>query len=96
MQINDELIDHLAKLSKLNFSEGEKEKMKHDFQQMLDFVDKLQEVNTDDVEPLIHMTKTVNQFRPDQPAQPFTQEEVVKNAPDHDGEHFKVPKVVKK
>ena len=96
MQINDELINHLAKLSKLNYPESEKEKLKADFQQMLNFVDKLQEVDTTDVEPLIHMTQEVNHMRKDQAKSPFSQDETLKNAPKQNGKYFQVPKVVKK
>ena len=96
MPINDELIDHLARLSKLTYPESEKEKLKEDFQQMLNFVDKLQEVDTTDIEPLIHMTQEVNHLRIDHAKPPFTQEETLKNAPKQNGSYFQVPKVVKK
>ena len=96
MEITDELIDHLARLSKLHYSDSEKEKIKADFKQMLDFVDKLQEVDTDEVKPLMHMTQEVNHLREDNPVTPMNQEEVLRNAPSQNGSYFRVPKVVKK
>lgn len=96
MQITDELLDHLARLSKLSFQEDEKQAVKGEIQRMLEFVDKLQELDTSGVEPLIHMTEEVNQVRDDKPVLQLTPEEVLKNAPKQDGNFFRVPKVVKK
>ncbi|MEM7367294.1 MAG: Asp-tRNA(Asn)/Glu-tRNA(Gln) amidotransferase subunit GatC [Bacteroidota bacterium] len=96
MQITDALIDKLAALSKLQFPDEEREAIKADFERMLHFVDKLQEVDTSGVEPLIHVTEEVNHLRQDIPQGQLTTEETLHNAPDHDGQHFRVPKVVKK
>lgn len=96
MQITDALIDKLAALSKLEFPDEEREAIKADFERMLSFVDKLQEVNTSGVEPLIHVTEEVNHLRADTPQGQLNREKTLRNAPDHDGQHFRVPKVVKK
>lgn len=96
MQITDALIDKLAALSKLNIPAEEREAIKGDFERMLSFVDKLQEVDTDGVEPLIHVTEEVNHLRADRPEHRLDTEETLHNAPDHDGQYFRVPKVVKK
>ncbi len=96
MKITDELLDKIAHLSKLHLSGEERDELKEDFQRMLDFVDKLQEVDTTGVEPLIHMTDAVNRLREDKPQPPLSQEALLKNAPQSDGTHFMVPKVVKK
>lgn len=96
MKITDELLDKLAALSKLTIPDGEKESLRQDFQHMLDFVDKLQEVDTDKVEPLIHVTEEVHRLRADIAQKPLDQEEVLKNAPLKGEGHFRVPKVVKK
>ena len=63
---------------------------------MIEFVDKLNELNTDGVEPLLHMTDAVNVLREDAVKGSITREEALKNAPDTDGVFFKVPKVIKK
>jgi aspartyl-tRNA(Asn)/glutamyl-tRNA(Gln) amidotransferase subunit C len=96
MEITDELLEKVANLGKLALSGEEKAAMKHDFQKMLDFVSKLQEVDTQGVEPLIHITQEVNRLRKDQPELDLEQAQVLHNAPDAKNGHFRVPKVVKK
>ncbi|MDX2245742.1 MAG: Asp-tRNA(Asn)/Glu-tRNA(Gln) amidotransferase subunit GatC [Bacteroidia bacterium] len=96
MQITDELLQKLATLSKLEIPDSEMAQLRTDFQGMLDFIGKLREVDTDNVKPLIHLTDEVNRLRPDTPDAPLSQEEVLKNAPDHNENYFRVPKVVKK
>lgn len=96
MEVNDALIDKLAQLSKLSFESEAKESIKADMSRMLDFVDKLNEIDTDGVEPLIFMSDEVNVLRKDDIERDITQEEALKNAPQHDSDYFKVPKVVSK
>ena len=94
MEINDQLISKLEQLSHLKFKAENHEEIKADLQRMLDFVDKIQQVDTEGVEPLIHLTNTLNQFRQDEPEQPITHEEALKNAPEADSDYFRVPKFV--
>ena len=96
MQITDELLDKVAKLSKLEIPAEKREQMKGDFQKMLDFVARLQEIDTEGIEPLIHMTQEVNRLREDVPSMKLDRGEVLKNAPDQAGDHFRVPKILKK
>jgi aspartyl-tRNA(Asn)/glutamyl-tRNA(Gln) amidotransferase subunit C len=96
MQVDDALIEKLSKLSLLQFNEAEKEEIKSDLQKMIGFVDKLQELDTTGIEPLLHMSDEVNVLRDDVPGNMLTREEALKNAPHHDGQYFKVPKVIKK
>ncbi|MCU7548718.1 Asp-tRNA(Asn)/Glu-tRNA(Gln) amidotransferase subunit GatC [Chitinophagaceae bacterium LB-8] len=96
MQVDDALIEKLSKLSLLQFNEAEKEEIKSDLQKMIGFVDKLQELDTTGIEPLLHMSEEVNVLRDDIPGNMLTREEALKNAPHHDGQYFKVPKVIKK
>ena len=96
MNITDELMDKVARLAKLHLDGAEREALKEDFQRMLDFVGKLQEVDTSGVEPLIHMTEEVNRLRADIPQPPIDRKEMLDNAPETDGAFFMVPKVVKK
>ena len=60
MKVNNKLVEHLAHLSRLDFDDDSKEKMKFDFEKMLDFVAKLEEVDTDNVEPLSYMSSELN------------------------------------
>ncbi|MEO0896388.1 MAG: Asp-tRNA(Asn)/Glu-tRNA(Gln) amidotransferase subunit GatC [Bacteroidota bacterium] len=96
MEITDQLINKLAKLSKLSFQPEEKEAIKGDLQRMLDFIDDLKEVDVEGVEPLIHMTSEINRLREDNSEKALSVDEVLKNAPEKHGNFFQVPKVVKK
>ena len=96
MEVNDLLIDNLAKLSHLTFDEQEKKDIKADLQQMISFIEKLKEVNTEGVASLLHMTSNVNILRDDVVQGSVDRQEALKNAPDTDGVYFKVPKVIQK
>lgn len=94
MKVDDALIDKLADLAKLEFEATDRESIKNDLERMLDFVDKLNEVDTEGVEPLTHVNPEINIYRADQVTETLTQFEALKNAPKHDSFYFKVPKVV--
>jgi aspartyl-tRNA(Asn)/glutamyl-tRNA(Gln) amidotransferase subunit C len=96
MQVDDALIEKLAELSMLQFTTEEKEEIKADLQKMIGFIDKLQELDTTGVEPLMHMSDEVNVLREDIVGPMLGEEEALKNAPHHDDHYFKVPKVIKK
>ncbi len=96
MKIDDALVDRLAELSKLKFEGQDKEHVKEDLSKILTLVEKLQELDTSDVEPLIYLNEDVNVMRVDEAHRDFSKEEALKNAPDKDSDYFKVPKVLKK
>jgi len=96
MEINDTLIDKLSALAKLEFEGEEKEIIKEDLTKMLGFVEKLTNVNTIDVEPLIYITEEESVLREDIVKETITQKEALKNAPQKDSYYFKVPKVLNK
>lgn len=96
MEVNDLLIGNLAKLSHLSFTDQEKKEIKADLQQMITFIEKLKEVNTEGVTPLLHMSDNVNILRDDIVEGSVSREQGLRNAPDTDGTFFKVPKVIKK
>ncbi|MBL0046912.1 MAG: Asp-tRNA(Asn)/Glu-tRNA(Gln) amidotransferase subunit GatC [Bacteroidetes bacterium] len=95
-RINNETIDKIAHLARLEFENEAKVEIAKDMNRMLDFVDKLNELNTDNVEPLIYMSKEVNVLRTDEVHQDITQKDALRNAPKKDSDYFKVPKVVEK
>src|SRR5678816_4544879 len=66
MEVNDALIDKLAHLARLKFEDSEKEEIKNDLQKMIAFVEKLNELDTTGVEPLLHMTDEINSLREDE------------------------------
>lgn len=96
MEVNDALVEKLANLARLQFNVTEKEAIKKDLQQMIQFVEKLNEVNTTGVEPLLHMSDQVNILREDETKGSISRTEGLSNAPLHDEQFFKVPKVIKK
>ena len=94
MKVNNKLVEHLAHLSRLDFDDDSKEKMKFDFEKMLDFVAKLEEVDTDNVEPLSYMSSELNVLREDKVEQVLTHEQALKNAPVNDTDYIRIPKVI--
>ena len=96
MEINDEMIQKLEELSRLDLSEDSRASMKGDLMKMIDFVNKLQELNTDGVEPLIYMNEHEVSLRDDVEHTTITHEDALKNAPDADTDYIKVPKVLRK
>lgn len=96
MEISNETIDHIAHLARLEFEGEKKEAIREDLQRIISFMDKLQEVNTDAVEPLIFMTDEVNHLREDIVQETLTQDEVLLNAPKRDSDYFRIPKVLNK
>ncbi len=95
MEISDDLIDHIAHLARLEFEGEKKNEIKKDLSKIIDFVDQLNTVDTDDVEPLIFMSDAINVLREDKVRQEITQEEALKNAGHHDSDYFKIAKVLK-
>lgn len=96
MQITDEMIDKLAHLAKLQFNDAEKSAIKGDLEKMIGFVEKLNELDLDSVEPLMHMSESVNVLRDDVVQGSINREKALQNAPDSDGQYFRVPKVIRK
>ena len=96
MEITRATINHLAELSKLEFSEEEALAIQKDLQNMIGMVEKLDEINTDDVEPLLFMSAEHSITRSDIMKTSLSQEEALQNAPETSAPYFIVPKVVKK
>lgn len=96
MKITEETVNKIAHLARLEVKAEEKPQLMADMTRILDFMDKLNEVDTTDVEPLVYMTSEVNVFRPDEVKQEITHEEALQNAPDHTADYFLVPKVLEK
>ena len=86
-------VEHVAKLARLELSEDEKELFTHQLGDVLAHVEKMNEVDTKDVEPMNHPIDFVNVTREDKKIYENTREELMSNAPDIEGEFFKVPKI---
>ena len=96
MEVNDQLVQKLAHLSRLEFNAEERVAIRYDLQRMISFVEKLNELDTTSVEPLLHMSDEVNVLREDEITGMITCEEALRNAPSHDGKFFLVPRIIKK
>ena len=95
MAITIEQVEHIAKLAKLEFTPEEKERFTRELNRILEYMEKLNELDTSNVEPLSHTTEITNVFREDRVGKSLPVEEALKNAPSRQGNFFKVPKVVK-
>lgn len=94
MNIDRALLDKIAHLARLEFDAKDAEKMMKDMTEIITWVEKLNEVNTDGVEPLTTMSQEVNSLREDEEKQHLPHEKVLLNAPATDNNYFRVPKVL--
>ena len=96
MEVNDELLNHIAHLARLSFEGEERNAIKQDMKNITDFMNKLEELDTSNVEPLLFMSDEVNVLREDVSEQTITHEQALKNAPKKDSDYFRIPKVLDK
>ncbi len=94
MKINRELLDKMAHLARLEFDDKDAEKMMHDMTAIINWVEKLNEVDTTGIEPLTSMSHEINSLREDKVQPQLSAEEVLKNAPRKTDTYFSVPKVL--
>ncbi len=94
MKIDREQLNKIAHLARLEFEEKDAEKMMSDMTAIVDWVEKLNEVNTDGVEPLTTMTYEINAFREDEEKEHLSHDRALLNAPKKDADYFRVPKVL--
>jgi aspartyl-tRNA(Asn)/glutamyl-tRNA(Gln) amidotransferase subunit C len=94
MKIDRALLDKIAHLSRLEFEEKDAEKMMQDMTNIVNWVEKLNEVNTDGVEPLTTMSHEVNALREDKVGEHLSHDDALRNAPKKDQDYFRVPKVM--
>jgi len=94
MKIDNDTLKKIAHLARLEFDEKGAKKMTEDMTQILDWVEKLSEVDTDGVEPLTTMSSEVNVLREDVKGKHLPHEDALKNAPQKDSDYFRVPKVI--
>lgn len=95
MKIDQSLISKLEHLARLELSTAEKEGLQGDLNNILQMVEKMNELNTDDVEPLIYINEQQNVWREDKVDKQVDRKDGLKNAPDKNEQFFKVPKVIK-
>ncbi|MBP6757135.1 MAG: Asp-tRNA(Asn)/Glu-tRNA(Gln) amidotransferase subunit GatC [Bacteroidia bacterium] len=93
-KIDIKTVDEVAHLARLEFTDEAKAEIANDMNRMLTFIDKLNELDTVGIEPLIYMTDEFNVMRDDIPVETLNQKDALKNAPRKDSDYFKVPKVI--
>ena len=96
MKIDSKTVDKLAELAKLEFDEASRNEIVNDLNRIVSFVEKLNELDTSSVEPLVYLSDSTNIMRDDLVKQVITQEEALKNAPKRDSDYIKAPKVIDK
>ena len=94
MKIDKETLQKIAHLARLDFEEKGADQMVSDMTEILDWVDKLNELDTENVEPLTNMSAEQNVLREDAPKEPLPHERGMANAPKKDSDYFRVPKVM--
>ena len=94
MSTDIQTIKKLAHLARLEFNEEKEQEMLQDLNKILNWMDKLRELDTTHVEPLTHMSEEVNVLREDVANNTVTHEEALLNAPKKDSDYFRVPKVL--
>ena len=94
MKITDTLIENISNLSKLKFDPIKKKQIINDLNKIVQFIDKLSEIDTKNVDPLIYLTQEINAKRKDVVSDELSQNLALKNGPKKDSDYFKVPKVI--
>ncbi len=94
MKIDKDTLHKMAHLSRLEINPEEEEKLIQEMTAIVSFVEKLNEVNTDGVEPLTTMSHEINALRPDEVKTHMDHESALMNAPKKDADYFRVPKVL--
>jgi aspartyl-tRNA(Asn)/glutamyl-tRNA(Gln) amidotransferase subunit C len=94
MQIEDKDVLHIAKLARLKLADNELENYKKNLQEILDFADTINHVNTDDIGETIGINENYNVFRKDEIKQESNKDELLSNAPSQDEGMFRIPKVI--
>jgi aspartyl-tRNA(Asn)/glutamyl-tRNA(Gln) amidotransferase subunit C len=94
MGIDVKAVEHVANLARLELTDGEKQKFTQQLNAILKFAEKLNELNTDDVEPTTHVLKLSNVMREDEARPSISRDVALRNAPDEEEGQFKVPAVL--
>lgn len=96
MSVTKKDVEHIAELARLKFNDNELQNFTAQLNEILNYIEKLNELDTENVEPLSHPVEGSNEFRDDKIRESLKTEEALKNAPDKDESFFKVPKVIEK
>jgi aspartyl/glutamyl-tRNA(Asn/Gln) amidotransferase C subunit len=92
--VNPDLVRHIARLSRIELTESQMAAFSRQLASILVYFDKLKELDTANVEPMAHAVERTNVLADDVPRPSLTPEQALANAPQRDGDFFKVPKVI--
>ncbi len=95
MKLDNQTIEKIAHLARLEIAESEKETLLEDMNKILIFMEKLNELDTGQVKPLVYLTDEVNVMRSDEARHEMDATTALGNAPKQDGSYFRVAKVIK-
>jgi len=94
MPVSKKEVSYIANLARLNLKDEEVERLAKDMSRILEYIDLLNEVDTENITPLEHVTELTTPFREDKAETPLDHDLALKNAPDADSDYFRVPKVI--
>ena len=94
MSIDLKTIKHISKLSRISVDVKRAEKLADDLNSIFEFIEKLNELKTDDVKPLTSIAETTLKFRSDEIKSKNIREQIIKNSPEDNEDNFVVPKVI--
>ena len=94
MTIDLKTIKHISKLSRISVDDAKADKLAGDLNSIFDFIEKLNELNTDNVEPLTSVAETILKLRADEVKSENIRDQILKNSPDENEDFFVVPRVV--
>ncbi len=92
--IDENDVDYVAKLANIEIGPKEKKQLKFQLAKIIDYIDQLKELNTEKIKPLRTVQDQVNRFRQDKAKKSLCQEQILNNAPNRQGNYFKIPKVI--
>ncbi|MGD8428170.1 MAG: Asp-tRNA(Asn)/Glu-tRNA(Gln) amidotransferase subunit GatC [Balneolaceae bacterium] len=94
MSVTQKDVNYVADLARLQLTDEETESLVHDLNQILDYMNTLEEIDTSNVAPLEHVIDLEYRLRDDKAKEPLSHEDALKNAPDADSDYFRVPRVI--
>lgn len=94
MSVSKDDVRYVANLARLRLTDDEIDQFQTDLNKILEYMDQLNQVDTSKVEPLEHVLELPAVYRPDVAKAPLSHEDALKNAPDADSDHFRVPRVI--
>ena len=93
-KIDEQQVRHIGKLSRIALTDEEVQTFRGQLADILEYFDKLQQLDTEGVEPMVHAVERHNVLAEDEPGESLRPEQALANAPARDGDHFQVPRVI--